>query len=233
MGVMVKRTSILGMLFGGETSTEAIKAAIWAADSNPRVRSIVLVVDSPGGYTDGLAELGDAVWQARQRGATKIVAQVEGTAASAAYYVASQAHEIWANRLDMVGSIGTRASLIDVSKALEAAGVEVLSFDSGPYKSLGVDGVPATEEHKAEIQRIVDILYADFLTTVQRGREMSASALKPLADGRLFFAKEAKAYGLIDGIRSLSDTMRKLTSVQRNQNRQRQAQRLDKKPAML
>ena len=228
-GVMVKRMSILGALFG-ETSTVAIGEAFQAAFKDPTVQSILLHIDSPGGVTDGLAELGDMVFQARQAGGTKIVAQVDGMAASAAYYVASQAHEIYANRLDLVGSIGTRAEVIDTSKALEAAGVEVLSIDSGPLKSMGVDGVPVTDEHKAEIQRIVDTLYADFLNTVQRGRGMSALKLTPLADGGLFFAPEAKANGLIDGIRTVSETVLALTTRRQSGNRQRQSTALDRRP---
>ena len=99
--------------------------------------------------------------------------------------------------------------MLDTSKLAEREGIEVLTFDSGWFKSAGAPGTPITDEMKAEFQRYVDVAYADFLKVVERGRGMSAADLKPLADGRLFYAPEAKANGLIDGIRTMAETIQK------------------------
>jgi len=203
-GVLVRRETWLSEYFD-EVGMERLTEAITKAAGNDAVRSILLRVDSPGGTVDGLAELVDAVWSAREQ--KRVIAQVEGTAASAAYHVASQAHEIYAQRMDVVGSIGSRMMLYDFSAAFEAAGVKAIPIDTGWFKSAGEYGTEITDEQIAEFQRLVDAFQADFLKAVRRGRNMTAAQLKPLADGRVFLASEAVSNGLIDGIRTLGDTL--------------------------
>jgi capsid assembly protease len=193
----------------GFADTRAIGESVKRAAADDNVRAIVLRIDSPGGSVDGLAELGDAVWAART--VKPVLAQVDGMAAWAAYYVASQASRIVAGRGDMIGSIGVRIMLYDFSKMYEEAGVKALPIDSSPddrpFKSAAMEGTEITEQHQADFQRIVDTYFADFGRMVQRGRGMSSEAFDAVADGRVWVGEEARAVGLIDGIGTLADTL--------------------------
>jgi len=207
MGPMEKRSSWFGMWMGW-ASTERIRRQVERATGDATVKTILLRIDSPGGTVDGLAELGDTVFRARD--SKRVVAQVDGMAASAAYYVAAQASEINAGRLDLIGSIGVKFVLWDSSKAFELAGIKVIPVDTGDFKSAGEPGTEITDAHVAHFQGLVDATFADFQKAVSRGRGMNAAAVKAVADGRVWLAAEAKSLGLIDTIQTLDGTMAKL-----------------------
>jgi signal peptide peptidase SppA len=196
-GPLLKADSWMVDWFGG-TSMERARVAVLSAAADSSVDAIILDVDSPGGTVDGTDDLAAAVAAAAKSKA--VIAQVGGMAASAAYWVASQATEIRMQRLDMVGSIGVRLLMYDFSKLFESEGIRPVLIDTGVHKSTGAMGVPISEEQEAEQRRVVERFYGEFLGAVQRGRGMTAAALKPYADGRLFFADEAVTAGLADKV---------------------------------
>jgi signal peptide peptidase SppA len=199
--------------FRGYADTRAITDSVKAASGDDNVRAIVLRIDSPGGSVDGLAELGDAILSAR--GVKPVIAQVDGMAASAAYYAASQASRIVAGRMDMVGSIGTRIMLYDFSKYFSEVGIKAIPIDSSPedrpFKSAAIQGTEITELQQADFQRIVDDYFGDFRNVVIRGRGMSAESFDAVADGRVWVGDEARKVGLIDGLATLGETLAALS----------------------
>lgn len=222
LGPMEKRPSWMGWTFGF-ASTQKTRQALANAINDPDVSSIVLRLDSPGGTVDGLAEVGDDLWAARQAGTKPIIAQVDGMLASAAYYVASQANQIVAGRMDLVGSIGTKLVLLDLSKMAEKEGVEVVLITTGEMKAAGEPGTEITDEQKEYFQGIVDGYFEDFIKVVGRGRGLTPREVRDRADGgRVFLAPEAKARGLIDRIGTFEDTVGRLqTQASRSKRNQR------------
>lgn len=209
-GPMVKRESWMTRYFG-MSSTTAARVALAAAVADPKVETIVLAMDTPGGTVDGLAELADAVLAARQ--VKTVIAQVDGMTCSAGYYVASQASRIVAGRADLIGSIGVRMMLYDFSQAFEQDGIEAIPIDTGPFKSAGAMGTKITDEQRADFQRVVDAFFADFLGAIERGRPgLSGKRLQEVADGRVFTASEALNLGLIDGIQPIDTTLSALSA---------------------
>jgi signal peptide peptidase SppA len=206
-GFMAKNPNILTEFFGG-TSTAMVGRAVQAAVADDSIASVVLVVDSPGGPVDGLAEFADTIYSAR--GSKPIVASVNGLAGSAAYYAASQADKVFAGRTNLVGSIGTRWVLEDLSEAFAKAGVKPIVVDTGKFKSIGVPGTEITEEQRAEIQRLVDEYGDDFVQAVARGRGLPESRVKESADGRVWRGEEAVRRGLIDGIATTDETIARM-----------------------
>lgn len=197
-GPMVKGTSWWG------TSTPAVRRAVKAAAADRKVDAIVLHIDSPGGMVAGTQELADAVAEAR---AVKPVhAYVSDMGASAAYWVASQAQTITANRTAEVGSIGVLAVVDDFSGAFEKMGVKVHVVSTGPYKGAGVLGAPVEDKHLAYVQERVDETMGYFRAAIAAGRPaLSGKALDRVADGRVWGAAEAVDLGLIDGVGSFED----------------------------
>src|SRR5699024_4511213 len=128
----------------------AIRAAVQSAMADDAVDNIVLVIDSPGGSTAALSDLGDTIAWAREH--KTIISQVDTMAASAAYYVAAQTSKIYAGRMDLVGSIGVRMTLYDYSKAFGDAGIKAIPIDTGEFKSAGEIGTEITEAQIAEFQ---------------------------------------------------------------------------------
>lgn len=199
-GVIAKRT------WWG-TSTATVRQAVVAALADRQVKAILLQIDSPGGSVDGLAELGDALYAARQ--VKPLYAQSVGMAASAAYYLGAQAEKFYAQRMDLIGSIGTRLMLYDFSKAFEDFGIRAIPIDTGKLKSAGAAGTKITDEQQTYFQSIVDNYYADFLAAIMRGRGMSAQTLRaePIGDGGVLPATQALSLGLIDGLQTMEETL--------------------------
>ena len=221
-GPMVKRGGFIARLFG-LTSTLDVQRAVQAAAVDDDVETIVLMIDSPGGSVAGLAELADTVFAARRQ--KPVIAQIDGMATSAAYYIASQATVIHAGRADLVGSIGTRMILLDMSKMFEDAGIETVVIDTGEFKSAGVEGTEITERQRADFQRVVDGFQADFVAAIDRGRQMTKAQIKQVSDGRVFRADEALDLGLVDAIKPADDTLAELQSAQPTRRRRTAAAR--------
>lgn len=190
--------------FGGSSLLQ-IQAAVEKLAADDKVKAILMQVDSPGGSVDGLAELGDAIFAARE--AKPIWAQVTGIAASAAYYIASQANRIIAQRMDLIGSIGIRMLVYDFSKLFEDAGIRAIPIDTGEFKSAGAMGTEITERQQEYFRSIVQAYFEDFVAAVVRGRRISKKAVKEVADGRVMPAAEALAAGLIDEIQNMDVTL--------------------------
>jgi signal peptide peptidase SppA len=184
--------------FGG-TSTVATRQALRLALSDPAVGSIMLAVDSPGGTVAGTEELAHAVREADK--VKPVVAHVEDTGASAAYWVASQARRVTAAPTAEVGSIGTVAVVADTSGAAALEGVKVHVIATGPFKGAGFDGAPITDDQLATIRDRVVALNEHFLAAVAGGRKVSPEKVRnDWADGRVWIAGTAKSMGLVDGV---------------------------------
>ncbi len=196
-GVLLKSVPPILRAFGIEaTGYTEIAQMIAAAESDQRIARVVFTVDSPGGQVSGVQALADRI-----HGMTKPTsAHVDGMAASAAYWLASQADEITAPRSAEVGSIGAYIVMYDRSQAAAAAGVKVLVIASGPHKGTGVPGAPITAEQQAEIQGRIDAIATLFVEDIARGRSMDAPQIRALADGRVYTSAVAQANGLIDRV---------------------------------
>lgn len=204
-GLLLKRESAWTK-YGFATSMQTIERSINEAVADDKVRSVVLHIDSPGGTVDGMHKLVAATAKANRQ--KPIIAQVDGMAASAAYWLAAQTSAIYAGPGDEVGSIGVRLMLYDFSRAFENAGIEAVPIDTGKFKSAGAMGTEITAEQRAYFQEQVDTYFADFLGDVRKGRKLSPSKAAEVGDGRTFIAGKAMELGLVDGIQSIEETLR-------------------------
>jgi signal peptide peptidase SppA len=204
-GVFYKDCGPVAEAFFGLLDTARLTREILALAKDDDVNGVIIPMDSPGGLADGVAELGEAVAFLAKRKPTHV--QVMGICASAAYWVGSQARKIYAGRMGEVGSIGVRMLMYDYSGLFEEAKIRPVAIDTGEYKSLGAMGLPVTENHEAYLQESADFLFDAFLSEVAKGRGMKKAEVKASADGRTWYAGEAKKRGLIDGIRGMDETV--------------------------
>ena len=182
------------------TSTEEVTVLIEEAVERQDVQEIVFDMDSPGGTVNGSVELADFVAEVSRQ--MKTSSRVTDLCASACYWVASQTHEITANRTANIGSIGAYQVLVDSSKLYEDFGYKVHVISSGKFKGMGVEGSKITEAHIEEVQSMIDKTASMFVNSVAEGRTIDPAEVQKVADGRVFFADEAQELNLIDMIRT-------------------------------
>ena len=206
-GPLMKHSSSLS----GGTSTVDARRRVRALAEDPDVGSILLHIESPGGTVAGTKELGDEIAKAAQ--SKRVVAFIEDLGASAAYWLASQASEIYANETAQVGSIGTYLAVRDTSEAFEKAGVKTHVIRAGEFKGLGMPGTKLTEEHIAYLQNRIEEVNEFFLEAVADGRaKLNIDQVRELADGKTHSAKRATALGLIDGVKTFEEVQQLLRS---------------------
>ncbi|MCZ6875535.1 MAG: S49 family peptidase, partial [bacterium] len=234
-GPITKHESLFSFFFGG-TSAEMTRQAVLYAVADDSVSAIMLKIDSPGGHVAGVQSLADTVFRARKSKA--IHAHIDDLAASAAYWIGSQANTITANSTAEIGSIGTIAVVHDLSGAASAEGIKVhviTSRGAETHKGAGVPGTEVTDVQLEELQQRVDDINAFFLRSVRRGRLLIGGKLDAVADGRVHIAGEAKKLGLIDQVMSFDAALRHVQGAIRSARAQREArvQRVTEKRAEL
>jgi signal peptide peptidase SppA len=183
-------------------SAESVQADLAKASQNPNVSRIILRIDSPGGSVAGTAETGAAIRAASAAG-KHVVAYVDGMAASAAYWLASQADQVVASADGaLVGSIGVIMAMVDATKNQEKQGYKVQVVRSVGLKAPGTANESISPEQLASVQKVVADLHAQFVAAVQTGRGMSLQQMDRAATGEVFTASEGIGMGLVDRIAS-------------------------------
>jgi signal peptide peptidase SppA len=206
-GVLTRDEAWAGTTYGS-ISDAAEKAA-----SDPSVKRIVLDVDSPGGEVTGLPETAAILSQAAK--VKPVHAIVDGYAASAAYWLTSQASYITMAPSAEVGSVGVRMMHVDISEALEDAGIKVTELSSGKFKTEWSPYTPPTKAATADMQAKLTTAHNDFIRAVRDGRGMRTTpgiTKDRYGEGRMFTAKEALGHGLADAVQSSREFYKALTA---------------------
>lgn len=184
------------------------------ANSLEEIDGIVMEIDGPGGNVDGTEEFGMAVKQSKK----PIVAYVDGMAASAHYWVTSQAPWIIANSeiTSWIGSIGTLVVHVNESAWLAQNGleVEVIRAPQSVDKARENAWEPITEDARERLLGELSAITELFISTVKSGR---GSRLKngdeDIFTGKVYNGRDALKYGMIDQIGNLSDALKKASEM--------------------
>jgi ClpP class serine protease len=127
-GVIVPKANLMTEM-SGATSVESLTGAFRDAMAAEDVSGVVFDIDSPGGVVEGLPELAAEIRGAR--GAKPVVAVANHMAASAAYWLGSQADEFVASPSASVGAIGVYMAHMDESAAFEKEGIKPTVVSKG------------------------------------------------------------------------------------------------------
>jgi signal peptide peptidase SppA len=220
-GIMGQRR-LPGESTGPGVQTELVGRIIDDKASDSRVKAIILQIDSPGGTVEGTPELAAKVAAASKR--KPVIAQVDSLAASAAYWVATQASEVVVTPGGQVGSIGVRMMHQDISGQLEQEGVKIEQMSAGKYKTEGHPFGPLDDDARAHFQDQIDDAYRDFVGAVASGRSVSTGTVEEnYGQGRVLLAKQALKAGMVDRIATLDQTLARFIAPQTVTTHQRRA----------
>lgn len=163
------------------------------AEEDPRVRGILLDIDSPGGVVNGTPELADRIAQVEK----PVFAFTGALMCSAAYWLASSCDQIYALRSAEIGSIGVYIPYVDYTEYYKQMGVGVKVIKSGQYKGMGYPGTPLSEEQQKLLQDRVNKIAEEFYLQVRGARgDVAAETMQ----GQTFDAREAMTRKLVDGL---------------------------------
>lgn len=212
-GTIVQRAGVMTEWCGG-TSTQQFTAAFREAMADESVSSILIDVDSPGGSVYGVQELADEILQAR--GKKQIVAFANSLAASAAYWVAAAADELYVTPGGEVGSIGVWMAHEDWSMALEAMGVKTTLISAGKYKTEGNPYQPLDQEALAFMQSRVNDYYGAFVRGIAKARDIPVGQVRDgMGQGRVLGASDAAKEQMVNGVATFDEVLKKMRRAQK------------------
>lgn len=164
------------------------------ADKNSEIKAILLEINSPGGTPVATDEIASAIKSANKT----TVAVIRETGASGAYWIATAADKIFANRMSVTGSIGVQASRLEYYGLLADYNVTYRQLIAGRLKDAGTPLRQMTSEEKQLFQRLLDGLHEEFIATVAENRNLPKEKVREMATGFVYLGSEAKELGLVD-----------------------------------
>jgi protease-4 len=193
-----------GGLLGDDShaTSDDVVDALDAASQAKEVKAIVLRIDSPGGTYPAADAMADAVARARSAG-KPVVVSMGDIAASGGYLAAVRADVIVAQPATITGSIGVFGIWPVATELLTTLGVNVERLATGPNAGMYSTFHLPTAAQRQAIDRVLDVIYADFTRQVGEARKLDATRLDAAARGRVFTGVDAKRAGLVDELGGL------------------------------
>ena len=186
---------------GSGVSAEKVKRSLAAAFMDPKTRGVVLEINSPGGSPVAAGIIYDEIKRQRNiHPAIKVYAVIGDIGASGAYYIASAADQIYADKASLVGSIGVTAATFGFVDLMSKLGVERRAYTSGKHKAFLDKFQPRNEDERKFWQGVLNTTHQQFVSAVKSGRgDRLKSAEHPeIFSGLIWTGEQALQLGLID-----------------------------------
>jgi protease-4 len=199
---------------GAEASAEFVVAAMRSALEDEGSQALVLLINSPGGSPVQAGIINDEIVRLKAKHNKPIYAVVEETCASAAYYIAAAADDIFVDKASIVGSIGVLMDGFGFTGTMEKLGVERRLLTAGENKGFLDPFSPQTEQQRAYAQTMLDQIHQQFIAVVKAGR---GDRLKPTPDtfsGLFWTGQQAVEMGLADKLGNLDYVAREVVQAE-------------------
>ena len=193
---------------GSDASAEFIVSALKSAFEDTSAKGIVLLINSPGGSPVQAGIINDEIRRLKAIHKKPVIAVVEETCASAAYYIAVAADDIYVDKASIVGSIGVLMDSFGFTGLMEKLGVERRLMTAGENKGFLDPFSPQTESQKKHAQGMLDQIHKQFIDTVKAGRGKKLKETPDMFSGLFWSGQQAVELGLADGLSNLDAVAR-------------------------
>jgi protease IV len=195
-------------------SAENFLDSLESAYDNKGLKALVFRIDSPGGSPVQADYMYDAVrYYKTKYPDIKTYAVCMDLCASAAYYVAAAADEIYAAPSSMVGSIGVIYNGFGFVGSLNKLGATRRMQTAGKNKGFLDPFSPEKPEDVAYLQKMLDLVHQQFIDKVKAGRGTRLKIDNETFSGLFWTGVQAKERGLIDGFGSSESLARDVIKI--------------------
>ena len=192
---------------GGDTTAAQIRDA----RLDPKVKAIVLRVNSPGGSVTASEVIRAELAAARAAG-KPVVVSIGGMAASGGYWISTPANYIVANPSTLTGSIGIFGVITTVENSLDSIGVHTDGVSTSPLADVSITRALPPEAQQM-MQLSIENGYKRFITLVADARHSTPEQIDKIAQGHVWTGQDAKANGLVDSLGDLDDAVAKAAEL--------------------
>ena len=205
---------VRGMIADQEpASADNIVGSLRAAFKDPNTKGVVLRINSPGGSPVQSGYIYDEIRRLRaEHKEIKVYAVITDLGASGAYYIASAADAIYADKASLVGSIGVTASGFGFVGVMDKLGVDRRIYTAGEHKAFLDPFQPPKDEETAFWKTVLETTHKQFIASVKQGRgeRLKDKEHPELFSGLIWSGEQALQLGLIDGLGSSSYVAREV-----------------------
>lgn len=215
-----------------DASAEFIIAAMRAAFEDAGAQGVVLLINSPGGSPVQAGIVNDEMKRLKAKYKKPVYAVVEESCASAAYYIAAGADQIFVDKASIVGSIGVLMDGFGFTGLMDKLGVERRLMTAGENKGFLDPFSPQTERHRQHAQAMLDQIHKQFIDVVKTGRGKRLKDTPELFTGLFWTGQQAVDMGLADQMGNLDFVAREVIKAEElvdYTRRENVAERLAKK----
>ncbi|EGJ2899933.1 signal peptide peptidase SppA [Salmonella enterica subsp. enterica] len=192
---------------GGDTTASQIRDA----RLDPKVKAIVLRVNSPGGSVNASEVIRAELAAARAAG-KPVVVSMGGMAASGGYWVSTPANYIVASPSTLTGSIGIFGVINTVENSLSSIGVHSDGVSTSPLADISMTKALSPEVQQM-MQLSIEYGYKRFITLVADARKRTPEQIDKIAQGHVWTGEDAKANGLVDSLGDFDDAVAKAAEL--------------------
>lgn len=185
--------------------SENLVAALASARANPRIRAIVLRINSPGGSALASELISREVFATR--GVKPILCSMSDVAASGGYFVAAGCDQIFAEPMTITGSIGIFFGKFDLGGLARKLGISVETYKRGKHGDLDSMFRPFTDEERALLLDKLRYMYGRFVGAVSEGRSMKKDEVDAVGRGHVWTGEQARPIKLVDKFGGLGDAL--------------------------
>ncbi len=199
---------------GADASAEWIVTALRAAFEDEGAQAVVLLINSPGGSPVQAGIINDEIRRLKEKHKKPVYAVVEESCASAAYYIAVAADQIYVDKASIVGSIGVLMDGFGFTGLMDKLGVERRLMTAGENKGFLDPFSPQTKNQRAHAQTLLDHIHQQFIQVVREGRGQRLKETPEMFSGLFWSGQQAIELGLADGLGNLDYVAREVVKAE-------------------
>ena len=199
---------------GADASAEFVVASMRSAFEDEGSQAVVLLINSPGGSPVQAGIINDEIRRLKEKHQKPVYAVVEETCASAAYYIAAAADDIYVDKASIVGSIGVLMDGFGFTGLMDKLGVERRLLTAGENKGFMDPFSPQTEKQRQYAQTMLNLIHQQFITVVKQGRGDRLKDTPEMFSGLFWTGQQAIDMGLADHLGSLDYVAREVVKAE-------------------
>ena len=198
---------------GADASAEFVNAALRAAFEDEGAKAVVLLINSPGGSPVQAGMMNDEILRLKAKHKKPVYAVVEETCASAAYYIAVSADQIFVDKASIVGSIGVLMDGFGFTGLMDKLGVERRLLTAGENKGFLDPFSAQSDKQRAFAQIMLDQIHQQFIAVVKAGRGKRLKETPEMFSGLFWTGQQAIELGLADQLGTLEYVAREIVKT--------------------
>ncbi len=199
---------------GSDASAELVVSAMRSAFEDKGAQAVVLLINSPGGSPVQAGIINDEIVRLKAKHNKPVYAVVEETCASAAYYIAVGADQIFVDKASVVGSIGVLMDGFGFTGLMDKLGVERRLLTAGENKGFLDPFSPQTEKQRVFAQAMLDQIHQQFIGVVKAGRGKRLQESPDTFSGLFWTGQQAVQMGLADQLGNLDFVAREIVKAE-------------------